>query len=98
MSTYNDGTGEVDIIFAGGGTAACVAAGRLAKANPDLKILLVEGGRNNFNDPTITNPAVYLSHLAPDSKTALVSTLLPPLISYTDERIVLQIQSFKASQ
>ncbi|KAF8864338.1 putative alcohol oxidase [Acephala macrosclerotiorum] len=71
MSTYNDGTGEVDIIFAGGGTAACVAAGRLAKANPDLKILLVEGGRNNFNDPTVTNPAVYLSHLAPDSKTAL---------------------------
>ncbi|KAE8449238.1 hypothetical protein EG329_008405 [Mollisiaceae sp. DMI_Dod_QoI] len=71
MSTYNDGTGEVDIIFAGGGTAACVAAGRLAKANPDLKILLVEGGRNNFNDPTVTNPAVFLSHLAPDSKTAL---------------------------
>tara|TARA_R110002060_G_scaffold37629_4_gene48767 strand:+ start:856 stop:1188 length:333 start_codon:yes stop_codon:yes gene_type:complete len=71
MSTYNDSVGEVDIIFAGGGTAACVAAGRLAKANPDLKILLVEGGRNNFNDPTVTNPAVYLSHLAPDSKTAL---------------------------
>ncbi|KUJ08512.1 putative alcohol oxidase [Mollisia scopiformis] len=71
MSTYNDGTGEVDIIFAGGGTAACVAAGRLAKANPSLKILLVEGGRNNFEDPTVTNPAVYLSHLAPDSKTAL---------------------------
>ncbi|KAH8656945.1 putative alcohol oxidase [Tricladium varicosporioides] len=71
MSTYNDSVGDVDIIFAGGGTAACVAAGRLAKANPDLKILLVEGGRNNHNDPTVTNPAVYLSHLAPDSKTAL---------------------------
>ncbi|KAG9228998.1 putative alcohol oxidase [Amylocarpus encephaloides] len=71
MSKYNDSVGEVDIIFAGGGTAACVAAGRLAKANPSLKVLLVEGGRNNFNDPTITNPAVYLSHLAPDSKTAL---------------------------
>ncbi|EHK99491.1 putative alcohol oxidase [Glarea lozoyensis 74030] len=71
MSTYNDSVGEVDIVFAGGGTAACVAAGRLAKANPDLKILLVEGGKNNFNDPTVTNPAVYLSHLAPDSKTAL---------------------------
>jgi len=71
MSTHKDTLSEVDIIFAGGGTAACVAAGRLAKANPDLKILLVEGGRNNFNDPTVTNPAVYLSHLAPDSKTAL---------------------------
>ncbi len=71
MSTYTDEVGPVDIIFAGGGTAACVAAGRLAKANPDLKILLVEGGRNNFQDPTVTNPAVYLSHLAPDSKTAI---------------------------
>ena len=73
MSTYNESVGEVDIIFAGGGTAACVAAGRLAKANPDLKIVLVEGGPNNFNNPIVTNPAVYLSHLAPDSKTALVS-------------------------
>ncbi|RDL38488.1 FAD protein [Venustampulla echinocandica] len=71
MSTYNESVGEVDIIFAGGGTAACVAAGRLAKANPELKILLVEGGKNNFNNPTVTNPAVFLSHLAPDSKTAL---------------------------
>ncbi|TGO26448.1 hypothetical protein BPAE_0059g00180 [Botrytis paeoniae] len=61
----------VDIIFAGGGTAACVCAGRLAKANPDLRILLVEGGKNNFQDPSITTPAVYLSHLAPESKTAL---------------------------
>lgn len=75
MSTYDPETGPVDIIFAGGGTAACVAAGRLAKANPDLKILLVEGGRNNFQDPTVTNPAVYLSHLAQDSKTALVGSL-----------------------
>ncbi|TVY31638.1 Alcohol oxidase, partial [Lachnellula subtilissima] len=72
MSTYNPETGDMDIIFAGGGTAACVAAGRLAKANPDLKILLVEGGRNNFQDPSVRNPAVFLSHLAPDSKTALV--------------------------
>jgi choline dehydrogenase-like flavoprotein len=81
MSTYDDSIGDVDIIFAGGGTAACVAAGRLAKGNPDLKILLVEGGRTNFQDPTVTNPAVYLSHLAPDSKTALVN--VPPISSYS---------------
>jgi choline dehydrogenase-like flavoprotein len=72
MSTYDESVGDFDIIFAGGGTAACVAAGRLAKANPDLKILLVEGGKNNFNDPTVVNPAVYLSHLAPDFTTAIV--------------------------
>lgn len=54
-----------------GGTAACVAAGRLARADPSLSILLVEGGKNNYNDPTVTNPAMYLVHLAPGSKTAL---------------------------
>jgi hypothetical protein len=40
--------GDIDIVFAGGGTAACVAAGRLTKANPYLKILLIEGGQNKF--------------------------------------------------
>ena len=57
-------------LFAGG-TAACIAAGRLALADPSLSILLVEGGRNNLNDPSVTTPAVYLSHLAPGSQTAL---------------------------
>ena len=96
MTTYNASVGEVDIIFAGGGTAACVAAGRLAKANPDLKILLVEGGANNFENPTVVNPAVYLSHLAPDSKSALVrsSPLFPmPLTDILSS--VLQIQGFE---
>jgi len=32
---------------------------------------LVEGGKNNYNDPTVTNPAMYLVHLAPGSQTAL---------------------------
>jgi choline dehydrogenase-like flavoprotein len=54
-----------------GGTAACVAAGRLARADPSLSILLVEGGKNNYNDPTVTNPALYLTHLVPGSQTAL---------------------------
>jgi choline dehydrogenase-like flavoprotein len=45
---YTESMGDMDVIFAGGGTAACVAAGRLAKANPDLKILLVEGGPNQY--------------------------------------------------
>jgi alcohol oxidase len=75
MAAYDASMGDMDIIFAGGGTAACVAAGRLAKANPDLKILLIEGGQNNFNDPTVVNPALYLTHLAPDSKTAIVCSV-----------------------
>ena len=48
MSTYTDEIGDVDVIFAGGGTAACVAAGRLAKADPNLSILLVEGVCSRF--------------------------------------------------
>jgi alcohol oxidase len=54
-----------------GGTAGCILASRLSQADPSLSILVVEGGKNNFNDPTVTNPAVFLSHLAPDSKSAI---------------------------
>lgn len=32
---------------------------------------MIERGKNNYNDPTVTNPAVFLTHLAPDSKTAI---------------------------
>ena len=61
---------EYDIVIAGGGTAACILAGRLSDADPSLSILIIEGGKNNLNDPTVVNPAIYLSHLAPDSQTA----------------------------
>ena len=54
-----------------GGTAGCVVAGRLAAADPDLEILVVEGGQNNFNDPIIVNPGVALYNVAPGSKSAL---------------------------
>ncbi|OJA18406.1 hypothetical protein AZE42_06390 [Rhizopogon vesiculosus] len=37
-------TSEFDIIFAGGGTTACVVAGRLAACEPSLKILVLEAG------------------------------------------------------
>ncbi|KAK8913194.1 Alcohol oxidase [Metarhizium anisopliae BRIP 53293] len=59
---------EYDVILAGGGTAACIIAGRLAEADPSLSILVVEQGPNNLNDSTIVTPAVYLSHLQPTSK------------------------------
>ncbi|RSM19138.1 hypothetical protein CDV31_002059 [Fusarium ambrosium] len=62
-------TEEYDIVIAGGGTTACVVAGRLAKADPSLSILLIEEGKDNHEDPMIRNPVVFLSHLAPGSKT-----------------------------
>jgi hypothetical protein len=54
-----------------GDTAGYIFASRLSEANPSLSILVVEVGKNNFNDPTITNPAVFLGHLATESKNAI---------------------------
>jgi alcohol oxidase len=75
MSTTNgthvNGTPlEVDIIIAGGGTAGCLIAGRLAKANPSLEILVVESGIDTKDNPQITTPAIYLANIAPGSNTA----------------------------
>lgn len=66
MSTHEDYR-EYDVIFAGGGTAACVAAGRLAQADPNLSILIIERGKNNLNDPMIANPGIFVANLAPSS-------------------------------
>lgn len=62
---------QYDIVFAGGGTAACVAAGRLAAADPNLSILLIERGKNNLNDPMIRSPGIYIANLAPSSTNAI---------------------------
>ncbi|KAH0564861.1 hypothetical protein GP486_001755 [Trichoglossum hirsutum] len=73
MVDHNEVPHEVDVIIAGGnkgGTAGCVVAGRLAKADPSLEILVVEYGIDTKNDPKIVNPALFPALLAPDSKTA----------------------------
>ncbi|KAI9056218.1 hypothetical protein LZ554_001146 [Drepanopeziza brunnea f. sp. 'monogermtubi'] len=56
---------EVDIIIAGGGTAACVLAGRLAEADPDLQILLIEQGNNSLKNKNVCYPGLALGHLDP---------------------------------
>ncbi|ORY04581.1 GMC oxidoreductase-domain-containing protein [Clohesyomyces aquaticus] len=62
---------EVDVIIAGGGTAGCVIAGRLAEANSNLSVLVIEGGPSNLDVPTITHPALFLAGLMPTSKHTL---------------------------
>ncbi|KAI1503991.1 GMC oxidoreductase-domain-containing protein [Biscogniauxia marginata] len=69
--SFDNDIEEVDIIIAGGGTAACVIAGRLTEADPGLSILVIEGGADNFNDPDIVTPAMCAKHLSPDSKTTM---------------------------
>ncbi|KAI7363642.1 alcohol oxidase, partial [Hortaea werneckii] len=65
------GLDEVDIIICGGGIAGCVVAGRLAAADPELSILLIEGGENNAGKDTITHPALFPMNLMPQSKTTV---------------------------
>ncbi|KAI9166350.1 Alcohol oxidase [Paramyrothecium foliicola] len=60
---------SVDVIIAGGGTAACVVASRLSDFDPNLSILVIEAGSNNYKDPTVEIPFLFFGHLAPGSKT-----------------------------
>ncbi|KAI1824102.1 alcohol oxidase-like protein [Xylaria intraflava] len=60
---------EVDIVIAGGGTAGCIIASRLADADRNLRILVIEGGPNNRDEPLVIHPAFLNANLAPGSKT-----------------------------
>ncbi|KAH9481243.1 Alcohol oxidase [Psilocybe cubensis] len=55
---------DYDIIFAGGGASACITAGRLAAADPSLKILVVEAGPHTREKRDVIQPARYANALA----------------------------------
>ncbi|KAL1728379.1 choline dehydrogenase [Schizophyllum commune] len=57
---------EVDVIVCGGGPAGCVVAGRLAYADPNLKVMLIEGGANNRDDPWVYRPGIYVKNMQRD--------------------------------
>ncbi|KAG1808623.1 GMC oxidoreductase-domain-containing protein [Suillus subaureus] len=57
---------EVDVIIAGGGPAGCVVAGRLAYADPTLRVMLIEGGANNRDDPWVYRPGIYVKNMQRD--------------------------------
>ncbi|KAF7333312.1 Alcohol oxidase [Mycena venus] len=57
---------EVDVIVAGGGPAGCVVAGRLAYADPNLKVMLIEGGANNRDDPWVYRPGIFVRNMQRD--------------------------------
>ncbi|TCD67120.1 hypothetical protein EIP91_000460 [Steccherinum ochraceum] len=61
---------EYDVLFVGGGTAACVVASRLARAAPTVQILVVEAGPHTLNSISHVQPARYIHHILPGSKTA----------------------------
>lgn len=56
MATINElplDNSTFDYIIAGGGTAGCILASRLAEYLPDKKILLIEGGPSDHGDNRI---------------------------------------------
>ncbi|KAK4218628.1 alcohol oxidase 1 [Rhypophila decipiens] len=61
---------EFDIIVCGGGSCGCVVAGRLANLDHNLKVLLIEAGENNLNNPLVFTPAIFPRNMRLDSKTA----------------------------
>ncbi|KAG1802456.1 alcohol oxidase-like protein [Suillus subaureus] len=60
---------EFDIVFAGGGTTACVVAGRLAAYDPSLRILILEAGQHTLNKPIHVQPSQYPFNQLPTSTT-----------------------------
>ncbi|CAK5267117.1 unnamed protein product [Mycena citricolor] len=52
-----------DIIFAGGGTTACVIAARLSAAVPSLSILIVEDGPDTLDSPMHLQPALFIENM-----------------------------------
>ncbi|KAK0724266.1 alcohol oxidase [Lasiosphaeris hirsuta] len=63
-----DDVNEVDVIIAGGGTAGCVVAARLAEASPPgFSILIIEGGPNN-DLPNVKYPLLFGANLMPATK------------------------------
>lgn len=54
-----------------GGLAGCVVAGRLAEADPNLVILVIEQGPNSYEAPEVVHPGLYPRNLFPTSKYTL---------------------------
>lgn len=70
MSIPHDIKPEYDVVFAGGGTAACITASRLATQFPELTFAVLESGPTTEGKKEHIAPAYYMSHLAPTSKAA----------------------------
>ncbi|KAG2153874.1 GMC oxidoreductase-domain-containing protein [Suillus clintonianus] len=68
---------EFDIIFAGGGTTACVVAGRLAAYDPSLRILILEAGQHTLNKDAHVQPYQFPFHQAPTSTTVTFNIANP---------------------
>ncbi|KAF7796088.1 hypothetical protein EIP86_007259 [Pleurotus ostreatoroseus] len=69
MSAQSHIDPEYDLIVAGGGTAGCIVAGRLAAADPKLRILVLEAGPGTKDDLAHIQPARFITHYVPTANT-----------------------------
>ncbi|KAJ7226758.1 alcohol oxidase-like protein, partial [Mycena pura] len=58
---------EYDLVFAGGGTTACIVASRIATAFPHLSVLVLESGPSTKDMPAYVQPGQFFKHLLPTS-------------------------------
>ncbi|KAJ6463036.1 GMC oxidoreductase-domain-containing protein [Mycena vitilis] len=77
MSSPHNVLPEYDLVFAGGGTTACITASRLASAFPELSILVLESGPGTKDKYKHIQPGQYVSHVAPTSDTVLFNFSKP---------------------
>lgn len=63
--------GSLVLTASPGGLAGCVIAGRLTEADPNLSILVIEQGPDNFEEPQVVHPALYPRNLFPSSNFTL---------------------------
>lgn len=80
---------EFDFVIVGGGTAGLVLASRLSE-DTSRRVLVLESGESITDDPTVQNPAAWMSLLGPDTAWQLetvpqvhdnAGTLPPPVHS-----------------
>ncbi|KJA13768.1 GMC oxidoreductase [Hypholoma sublateritium FD-334 SS-4] len=72
MTAPAESKNEYDIIFVGGGTTACLVAGRLSRADRSLKILVLEAGPHTKDVAYHVQPAQFTRHVLPGSTTTKV--------------------------
>jgi len=65
LEVFSSSFDSADIL---GGTAGSVIVGRLGKADPSLRILIIESGKDNFNDETLSTPGFFTQSFAPGNK------------------------------
>lgn len=94
-----------DYVIVGGGTAGLVLATRLSE-DPTTKVVVLEAGEDQTNDPRVTTPALWpmllgttsdwVEQTAPQVKHIVSNAFIIELTSIRQSLMVVGLQSLKA--